>query len=79
MRRGRSSSSLAAGPVSLSHFIGDTTIPLIEDTIGQNFKQVANEHRHRECLIVRHQNDRLSYEEVDDAVDRLASGRQRTC
>ena len=56
-----------------SHDIGDTTVPLIEATIGQHFSAMAQRFPDREALVSRHQNCRMSYRELDQESGRLAS------
>ena len=57
-----------------SHALGPTDIPLIEETISANFeKAVAARPRH-EALISVQQGLRFSYDELKQAVNRLACG-----
>lgn len=49
-------------------------VPLCEEPIGEVFDQVAAEHPHKEALVSRHQNLRLSYGELRAEVDRTAAG-----
>ena len=49
---------------------GNTTIPLIEDTIGRHFERMASRFSEREALVSRHQNVRLTYKERKRAVIR---------
>ncbi len=59
--------------LTTSHDIGDTTAPLIEATIGQHFKTIVKRFPDREALVSRHQDIRMSYEELDRESGRLAS------
>ena len=56
--------SYAAGP----------SIPLIDMTIGEKFDEVAATHAHKEALISRHQELRLTYRALQSEVDRTAAG-----
>jgi fatty-acyl-CoA synthase len=58
--------------LSTSHDIGDTTVPLIEVTIGHHFEAMARRFPDREALVSRHQNVRMSYRELDRESNRLA-------
>jgi fatty-acyl-CoA synthase len=57
---------------SYSHGTSDT--PLLGDTIGANFERTAERFPDRPALISRHQDVRLSYAELDAAVDAAAAG-----
>ena len=57
-----------------SHFQGDRSQPLIETTIGKAFDDVANRHRDRIALVVRHQGVRWTYRELASHVDSFAAG-----
>ncbi len=57
-----------------SHALGSTAIPLLDETIGANLEQAAARWPHRDALIVPHQRVRMTYEELNEAVDRLAKG-----
>ncbi len=59
--------------LTLSYDIGDTTVPLIEVTIGHHFEAMAHRFADREALVSRHQNIRMSYRELDRESSRLAS------
>ncbi len=56
----------------LSHDHGPTDQPLLDETIGQNLERASREYADRPALIVPHQDLRLSYRELNDAVDLLA-------
>lgn len=53
---------------------GRTDIPLIEQTIGDNFEATVAKHPQREALVMPHQNVRWTYEKLNQEVDRLALG-----
>jgi len=55
-----------------SHAVGPTEPPLLEETIGAVLRRVAAAHGDREALVSRHQGVRLSYAELDAAVDELS-------
>ena len=60
-------------PLTLSHDIGDTSVALIEGTIGSHFEAVAQRFPEREALVSCHQAIRMSYRELDRESNRLAS------
>ncbi|HEY7621350.1 MAG TPA: AMP-binding protein [Solirubrobacteraceae bacterium] len=57
---------------SYSHGTFDT--PLLGDTIGGHFERVAARFADRPALISRHQDVRMTYAELDAAIDAVASG-----
>src|SRR5260370_27205784 len=57
-----------------SHFQGDRSQPLIETTIGEALDDVADRHRDRIALVVRHQSVRWTYRDLAYHVDSLAAG-----
>jgi fatty-acyl-CoA synthase len=57
---------------SYSHGTSDT--PLLGDTIGANFERVAARFPDRPALVSRHQDVRLTYAELEAAVDAAAAG-----
>src|SRR5207342_1465058 len=59
---------------SLSYSHGTSTVPLIGQTIGDNLAATAARFGDREALIVPFQDVRLTYAELDAAVDELARG-----
>src|ERR1051325_4386645 len=48
--------------------------PLIGETIGENLERAVARFGDREALVVRHQQVRLTYAELDEQVDALARG-----
>ncbi len=57
-----------------SYMCGDATQALIYDTIGNVFDKTAEQFPTQEALIVRHQNIRWNYRELQQKVDELAVG-----
>jgi fatty-acyl-CoA synthase len=57
-----------------SYAAGETTPPLIEQTIGANFEQTVREHADREALVEVATGRRWTYAELDRDVDVLARG-----
>ena len=55
-----------------SYTSGNTGIALLEQTIDENFRATVAEHRDREALVVRHQDIRWTYAELDAEIDVLA-------
>jgi len=49
-------------------------IPLLEETISQALRDRASKSPHRDALIVRHQNARFTWAELDNEVTRVARG-----
>ena len=60
--------------LELSYVHGASDQPLIGKTVGQFFDEACAKWASRPALVVRHQNVRLSYGELRQAVDRLAAG-----
>jgi non-ribosomal peptide synthetase component F len=60
--------------MSRSYASGGAARPLIGDTIGENLERAVARFGDREALVVRHQDLRLSYAELNERVDRLARG-----
>jgi fatty-acyl-CoA synthase len=58
----------------LSYARGATDVALIEETIGDNLRRVAAEHADAEAVVSRHQGVRLTYAQLDAAVDEVAAG-----
>ncbi len=57
-----------------SYAAGETTPPLIEETIGENFERIAREHGDREALVEFATGRRWTYAELDRDVSALARG-----
>ena len=59
---------------TLSYAHGVSGTPLLGETIGRNLARTVATHGSREALVVRHQEVRWSYAELDERVDRVARG-----
>ena len=59
---------------SSSYATGTSETPLLGETIGANLERAVAEHADREAVVSRHQGVRLTYAELDAAVDRVARG-----
>ena len=59
---------------NLSYVCGVGTEPLLYKTVGAVLEDAAARWGEREALIVRHQNIRWTYRDLDEAADRLAAG-----
>jgi fatty-acyl-CoA synthase len=57
-----------------SYAAGETTPPLLEETIGANFERIAREHADREALVECASGRRWTYAELDRDVDAVARG-----
>jgi fatty-acyl-CoA synthase len=57
-----------------SYAKGELEPPLIEETIGENFKRIAREHADREALVEVATGRRWTYAELDRDVDAFARG-----
>ncbi len=57
-----------------SYAAGETTPPLLEETIGANFERIAREHADREALVEVASGRRWTYAELDRDVNALARG-----
>ena len=57
-----------------SYMTGEGTGQLLYETIGAAFDRIANQYPDNLALVVSHQDVRLSWRELQDAVDRLATG-----
>ena len=55
-----------------SYAHGPSAVPLLGETIGQNFRRTVERFGDREALVVRHQGFRATYRELADLVDRAA-------
>ena len=60
-------------PLQMSHDIGATDTPLIESTIGDYFDSVANQAPDKEALVSCHQHIRLTYQQLQQKSNQLAS------
>jgi fatty-acyl-CoA synthase len=58
----------------LSYASGPADVELLEETIGDNLRRVAAANPDAEALVACHQGTRLTYAELDGAVDELAAG-----
>ena len=58
----------------LSYECGAGDVPLLGKCIGEVLRDSAQQHPDHDGLIVRHQQRRYSYRELDQAVDRVARG-----
>ena len=58
----------------LSHAVGSTAVPLLEDTIDANFRRTVATWPEREALVVCHQAIRWTYAQLDERVEELAAG-----
>jgi fatty-acyl-CoA synthase len=59
---------------NLSYVSGVSSEPLLYKTVGALLEEAAAQWGEREALVVRHQNIRWTYRELDEAADRLAAG-----
>jgi fatty-acyl-CoA synthase len=60
--------------MSGSYAYGDTSVALLEETIGANLDRAVERFGEREALVSCHQGIRYSYAELGDAVDEVARG-----
>ncbi len=60
-------------PIALSHAVGSTDTPLIEQTIGDNLASAVGTYGDREALVVRHQGIRWTYNELWAEVTKVMS------
>jgi fatty-acyl-CoA synthase len=63
-----------AEPAVPSYASGTSTVPLLGDTIGDNFRRTVAAHGGREALVDRGSGRRFSYAELSDTVEALAAG-----
>ena len=59
---------------ALSHMNGETDVPLLETTIGDNFDATVARFAEREALVDVHQGRRWTYAELAQDVEQLARG-----
>lgn len=57
---------------TLSHARGDTSTPLLNETIGTNLARTVSLHGDNEALVSRHQGIRWTYREFAEEIDRVA-------
>jgi fatty-acyl-CoA synthase len=60
--------------ISISYSCGEGTPALLGLTIGEVLKSTAEHHPEVEALVVRHQQVRLTYAQLDSEIDKLARG-----
>ena len=58
---------------TLSYVHGSSAVPLIGDTLGGFFDKIVERFGEREALVVRHQNVRWTYRELQRRADNLAA------
>ena len=56
----------------LSYVHGDSTIPLLGETIGENLKKTVEKFPKNEALVCAHQNYRATYEEFYHQTSQVA-------
>ncbi|MFW2382979.1 MAG: AMP-binding protein [Acidimicrobiales bacterium] len=56
----------------LSHTVGASVPPLLEETIGQNLARTVAAHGTREALVVKHQDIRWTYRQFWNEIDQVA-------
>ncbi|MGO3859634.1 MAG: AMP-binding protein [Neisseriaceae bacterium] len=61
----------------LSYVNGASSTPLIGVTVGQYFDEACARYAEHEALVVRHQNARLTYRDLQEQVNTLACGLRR--
>ena len=59
---------------ALSYAHGISTTPLLNDTLGSILDKAAERWPDREAVVVRDQNVRMTFAQLRDKVDRLATG-----
>ncbi len=59
---------------AVSYVSGDTSQPLLDQTIGQALTEAVKKYPGRTALVVRHQSIRWSFQELEQAVNRFAAG-----
>ena len=60
--------------MALSYASGAASQPLLGQTIGENLSRTVQQFPDNDALVVRHQNIRWTYRELDAEVDRVARG-----
>ncbi len=61
-------------PLTQSYVHGTSTAPLFGDTIGHHMDSVVSRWGNREALVVRHQDVRWSYAELNERAEAFAAG-----
>jgi fatty-acyl-CoA synthase len=64
----------ATSPLAPSHVRGDTSQPLLRETVGAMLARIAGAWPEREALVVPAQGVRWTWREFDERVSRLAAG-----
>ena len=64
------------GLLTTAHDVGPSEPPLLEQTIPQHFAGVVSQHGDRTAVISRHQQSRVTYDELDRRSNALARGLQ---
>ncbi len=62
---------------NLSYVHGVSDIPLLGETLGQNFDKASQQYSERLALVSRHQNIRLTYAQLRVEVDKVACSLRR--
>ncbi len=62
------------GKVSNSYAFQGSEKPLIGKTIGETFDEIAEKYPDNDAIVSIHQNQRFTYRELEDAVNRTAKG-----
>jgi fatty-acyl-CoA synthase len=60
--------------MALSHTCGATSTPLLDETIDANLARTVARWGDRDAVVVRHQDIRWTYAELDEHIDRVARG-----
>lgn len=60
--------------MELSYVCGAGSVPLLYKTVGQALEDAATRYGDRPALIVRHQNIRWTYRQLNEAAERFAAG-----
>jgi fatty-acyl-CoA synthase len=66
--------ALTRSQITRSYVYGASEHPLLGETIGQFFDAACAKWAERPALVVRHQNVRMSYDALKEAVDQFAAG-----
>ena len=61
-------------PLTQSYVRGDTTKPLLEDTLGRFFDGIVDRYPDCDAVVSRHQNIHWTYRQFQEQVDALAAG-----